>query len=287
MKKLPGLVFSERDTVSLNVLKVLKETLENLVPLEAKWKREKVFFSKDLNSFIIITQKDLVYAEDINKLKDMISRFIFVSRHESASHVPSLLVHFTGNWLKSNPLGGNPEELGVADPFLGKLCIITLLEKAKEAGLDRKYSISLEATHHGPTSIDRPLTFIEIGSSPTEWNDMRAVKVLTETLIEVLKTLPKYECKEKKVAVGFGGPHYAPSFTKIATDTEIALGHIASRYVINEASDNILLSSLERSLIKPSMVLLDWKGLKKEQRNRLIELFSQTHIELLKTKDVL
>ena len=29
----------------------------------------------------------------------------------------------------------------------------------------------MEATHHGPTSLEIPVAFVEIGSGPLEWSD--------------------------------------------------------------------------------------------------------------------
>ena len=33
------------------------------------------------------------------------------------------------------------------------------------------YEITIEATHHGPTSLKKPLLFIEIGSTEKQWAD--------------------------------------------------------------------------------------------------------------------
>ncbi|MHA1615742.1 MAG: D-aminoacyl-tRNA deacylase [Candidatus Njordarchaeales archaeon] len=286
-----GLVFSKKDPVSMNTFRTLREFVSDISSCDEIQKLSSIdydlFISKELNALLIVTSEDLIYAENVNSFRWYVNRFIFVSRHESSSHLPSLLTHFPGNWLRENPLGGNPEELGVADPIFEKTYFQMLLETVEEFNLDDKYHVSLEATHHGPTSIEKPVTFIEIGSSPQEWNDQKAIKTLIESLIKTLKTLSCSNVKYTKVAVGFGGPHYAPTFTKIVSQTDIAIAHIASRYVIDKATDTILLNALEKSYTKPTMILLDWKGLRKSQRDRLLRIFSNTNLEILKTKALL
>ena len=288
MKKPVGLVFSEKDPVSVNVLKVIKNTyLSKLERVEKSFEDiSSIFYSRDINAYLIVTTRDLVHSEHINNLEDLVSRFIFISRHESSSRLPSLLAHFPGNWLPNASLGGRPEELGIADPIFEKIYLQKIVEKVNEYGIDNQYQVSLEATHHGPTSIDKPITFIEIGSSPKEWNDEKAIAALCEAMINALHDLNTKNI-DARIALGFGGPHYAPNFTKIALKTDIAMSHIAPRYVTNKLSEQILMQSIKKSMMKPSLVILDWKGLKREQRSRLIKFFSKfPEIEVLKTKDL-
>jgi len=54
-----------------------------------------------------------------------------------------------------------------------KVALRTLKEKAQDTELS-KYTVTLEATHHGPTDMEVSVMFVEIGSSMEHWIDQRA-----------------------------------------------------------------------------------------------------------------
>src|SRR5207245_1906124 len=88
----------------------------------------------------------------------------------SKSGVPSLTAHTTGNFGGAE-LGGNPREIGRVNPDLLKNYLISL---AKQGEAVSGYQVTAEATHHGPTSLNRPVLFVEIGSEEKNWNDRDA-----------------------------------------------------------------------------------------------------------------
>ncbi len=94
--------------------------------------------------------------------------YIFLSTHRSESGIPSLTVHTTGNFTDKEVLGARPREVGAIDPDLQKNYFIALNERRSR--LDG-YEITIEATHHGPTSLRRPVLFVELGSSENQWRD--------------------------------------------------------------------------------------------------------------------
>src|SRR5438094_5467478 len=65
--------------------------------------------------------------------------------------------------------GGNPEQLSFVDPLGIMRALGTLRDESAKKGL--QIEVTMEATHHGPTSFKIPVVFVEIGSGPLEWSD--------------------------------------------------------------------------------------------------------------------
>lgn len=49
------------------------------------------------------------------------------------------------------------------------------------------FEVVYEVTHHGPTNLRKPLTFVEIGSSETEWTYEKAHEVVGESVVKALR----------------------------------------------------------------------------------------------------
>ena len=97
--------------------------------------------------------------------------FIFLSKHKSHSSIPTLTCHFTGNFSTDNSHGGYPRQIAIAYPSLLKGYLKAITDaRQKVPG----YEVTIEATHHGPTSINKPVLFIELGSSEKQWRDENA-----------------------------------------------------------------------------------------------------------------
>jgi len=193
---------------------------------------------------------------------------IVPSTHKSESSGKSLTVHVPGNWF-SNDLGGQEKTLNKCYP--SKMKTILNLIKHKAEGLD--WNITLEVDHHGPT-INNPIMFVEIGSTEKEWNDPKAIQIIAESIIEGI------EKNETFIpALGFGGSHYASKFNKFEFDSEYALGHIMPKYQADNLNDEMFKQALTKTIEPFQKVLIDWKGLKSEQRNKVIEFCELNNIE--------
>ncbi len=191
---------------------------------------------------------------------------IVLSRHRSEARVKSLTVHHTGNPLAQALAGGRPRELGVANPPRAKQLLQLLAEKAEEAGIAGEFEVTLEVTHHGPTSIEAPMVFIEIGSSEEEWRDPRARRVVAETVAEALsRRLP--DCRP---AAGFGGGHYARKHTGVMLETDICYGHIYAKYVFKAGVDDHMLGqAFTRSRPRAMLAVVEKKGVNSRDRARI------------------
>ncbi|HID09251.1 TPA: D-tyrosyl-tRNA(Tyr) deacylase, partial [Candidatus Micrarchaeota archaeon] len=108
----------------------------------------------------------------------------------------------------------------------------------------RGFSVSYEVTHHGPT-LDAPVMFVEVGSTPEQWQNEEAVAVVAEAIVASLKP------ENADTAVGFGGGHYAPRFSQIALKKNIAFGHMLPRYAFDFADEEMIRQAVERTVPAP------------------------------------
>jgi D-aminoacyl-tRNA deacylase len=182
-----------------------------------------------------------------------------------------LTSHFTGNFNKAE-FGGNARELAYAYPSLQK-CYMSNLS---EHHLDN-YQIIIEATHHGPTSLEKPLLFIEIGSSIEEWNDINAITIVCDTLMNTLKDLKK----SKKVGIGLGGTHYPSKFNRLLIEQEYALGHIMPKYALPFIDHSIIDEMINKSIESIDYIILDWKGLGRE-KEKIKSLLNYYDLEVIR-----
>ncbi|MGD1055698.1 MAG: D-aminoacyl-tRNA deacylase, partial [Nitrososphaerales archaeon] len=102
-----------------------------------------------------------VFPPDLDKFFNP-QAYIFLSRHSAESGIASLTAHTTGNFSDEVKFGGAAKELGRSDPSLLKNYLISLSKRKERLG---GYEITMEATHHGPTSLLKPVLFVEVGSS--------------------------------------------------------------------------------------------------------------------------
>jgi len=132
------------------------------------------------NVQLYIDSGNLLTLENLDDLYPDAGSFIFLSKHRSDSQIPTLTCHCTGNFAADNPYGGNPHELAISYPSLQKGYL-----KAITAARHRvpEYDVIIEATHHGPTSLKKPVLFVELGSSEKQWADSNAAAFMCDTLL--------------------------------------------------------------------------------------------------------
>jgi D-aminoacyl-tRNA deacylase len=180
---------------------------------------------------------------------------IVASRHASESEKPTLTVHAPGEIEK--------RELAVASPSTIKSALKSLLVMRDEFEL--AYEVSLEATHHGPTKLDVPVTFVEVGSSQRQWQDEKAAEAAARAIMEAVTAPIK-----GRQAIGFGGSHYAPRHTDIVLRTDVCIGHIIPKYV--DVDEGLARLAVERTQGGVQLFALDWKGLDASARAKIMKI---------------
>jgi len=83
--------------------------------------------------------------------------------------------------------------------------------------------------------------------------------------------------------LGIGGPHYNSKFTKMALENEVAFGHMIPKYAVSNLNSKILQQCIERTLEKVESAVLDWKGIRGEDKQPLLEMLTATGIPVEKT----
>ena len=138
------------------------------------------------------------------------------------------------------------------------------MKKAQEE-MDLKYEVSYECTHHGP-SLDLPVMFAELGSSPLQWRDSEAADAVARGALAAASTRRIYP-----TVLGIGGPHYNMKFTRKALETEVAFGHIIPKYAIGALDGEMLRQCVERTVEPVQKAILDWKGIRGSEKKSLLE----------------
>lgn len=272
------IVTSKKDPASLKIKNVLLEHF-SFEKLSEKFHDANIFSYRD--TLLITAKDDLIYLEYLDDYFNP-DFYIFASRHSSQSRIPGLLVHTPGNWASKADLGGNPNTLAISNPKLIKLVLARLMHWREELKLTR-FQVTMEVTHHGPTQLKRPITFVEVGSSIEEWNNGIAAQAVAFSIME---SILKFNQSNYPVAIGFGGTHYCPSFNKISLETEIAFGHMAPKYAISELTSDLISQAIKKNYKQPDFAVLDWKGLPSTQRESLISLLDKLSFPWKKSKEI-
>lgn len=200
--------------------------------------------------------------------------YVFLSTHVAESGIPSLTVHTTGNFTDQAVLGANPKEVGAIDPDLQKNYLIALSERRSRL---EGYEITIEATHHGPTSLRRPILFVELGSSEKQWGDSHAGEVIADALMASLASGKRWQ----KVALAFGGTHYPQKFNNALLEGEYALSTVVAKRYLEWIDEAMFGQIIQKTTQFPRYVLIDWKGAG-PHREKIISLSKQFALEVVR-----
>jgi D-aminoacyl-tRNA deacylase len=146
----------------------------------------------------------------------------------------------------------------------------------------RGFIACFEVTHHGPTD-DRGAVFIEVGGTEDEWKNETAAKAIAETVVEETERTFIEPAKDT-VAIGIGGGHYAPDFTKLTLRQPYAFGHICPKYALGHLNENLLKQMIVKSGAKE--IVLDWKGLK-EHKDKVVKLCEASGLPVKRVQNLL
>jgi D-aminoacyl-tRNA deacylase len=144
------------------------------------------------------------------------------------------------------------------------------LAKFKTA-MNLNYEVSYECTHHGP-SLNVPTMFVELGSSPQRWSDSKAAEAVAKA---AMQAIANFHVSNHAAAVGIGGPHYNPKFTEMALHDEAVFGHMIPKYAVSHVDAEILNQCIERTLEKVDHAVLDWKGIRGNDKPRILDALAE------------
>jgi D-aminoacyl-tRNA deacylase len=211
----------------------------------------------------ITLKEEAVNAQKLTEFFKDIELSIFLSRHSSQSGTPTLTVHTPGN-LGTAELGGVPRSVSVSPANAMQTALKTLYNLKNEMNLD--YQVSYECTHHGP-SLQVPSMFVELGGSEEQWNDKTAAGVVAQASMDAIMN---FENLSRPAVLGIGGTHYNKKFTQMALDGEALFGHMIPKYAVAIVDSEILRQCIRRTFEQVECVILDWKGIKSEDKPKLM-----------------
>ncbi len=237
---------------------------------------------------IIELDKETLYSDiSVEKYPELkeVEFLFFASTHKSQKGDPSLCLHVAGNW-RGNDLGGDEGKVCMTSSLVLKYLFGKLNENSKkDSEIADRYKVSMEATHHGP-NVSIPSCFIELGSVENEWRDEKAAKIIAETILS-LNDVEMSELKAKgwKPSIAIGGGHYCLNFNQIQLSSDYAIGHVIPDYGF-PVTEQILKEAEAKTSEQIDKVLIDWKSMKSEERQKLLEVVERVGLEYERTSNV-
>lgn len=268
------LVASSQDLAGATMIGCLKADIGFTASVDRKGAGESFISPSHKNVKLHIHNGSLLRLENLDEVYPDARSFIFLSKHRSDSKIPTLTCHCTGNFA-DNPYGGNPREIAISYPGLQKAYL-----KAITAARHRvpKYDIVIEATHHGPTSLKKPVLFVELGSTEEQWADRHTASVMCETLLGILGNSLE-RCK--MVGIALGGTHYPTKFNKLLLESEFGLAAVASKHNLEAINEQMLNQMIEKSVEKVTHIIVDSKGLG-SHKERILNMAEEAGLEIHK-----
>ncbi|NPA62392.1 MAG: D-aminoacyl-tRNA deacylase [Methanococci archaeon] len=249
------LIASNRDPASKNIAKCIREE-----------------FGVD----VFEVEKELlsITSDDLEKAH----YYIFLSKHRSKAGKPSLTVHTPGNLTENNEFGGNPKEVCPSDAILNTLLLKNIYNtymEFHELGKIGNFDVSFEVVHHSPTDLKSPTVFVEIGSTEKEWCLKEAGEIIAKSVLDTIEMIKSKNYDRKIKAVGFGGGHYAPKFTKLALSGDYYFSYLVPKYC--SVDEDVLNQLFKKTDV--DIALIDWKGCKGEDKKRYVKFFEKEGIK--------
>jgi len=269
------LVTSEKDIASQTIKTVLIEEY-GFLPTGDDFEENPILAANE-SALLITTNRDMIFCDHLEDYFDA-EVFIFCSRHRAESAKPALLVHSTGNLGFEALFGGNPQQVSVSAPSLVSVALQRLYHERQERGLD-EFDVSLEVTHHGPTSMSTPLVFIELGSNEEYWIHKDGARAVAAAIMECTN-----EPLGGESVIGFGGTHYASKFNKLVLEKGYKMGHMAPKYAVNKLTLDVVKHMATRTTGSVSKAIVDWKGMNAENKAHIFPILEEAGLEIVRDK---
>ncbi|TLX70213.1 MAG: D-tyrosyl-tRNA(Tyr) deacylase [Thaumarchaeota archaeon] len=229
----------------------------------------KIYRGKNYDLVIIPTP---TISADWLEEKYIYDGFVFLSKHATEMGTLALTCHSTGNFSEAL-FGGKPRQVAIPHPHLQKSYIQALWTKRKDFV---EFEITIEATHHGPTALNKPALFIEVGTTEKQWNDKTLCDSVAKIVEDVMSTTPN----NHDVAICFGGTHYPEKFNKELIVGQYALGTIIPKHALDFVDEKLFSHILERNK-EAKCALVDWSSLGKNKQ-KVVSLIETTNLEMIR-----
>jgi D-aminoacyl-tRNA deacylase len=260
------IVASTKDTASMNIAQKLIDNY-GFERLSESFQQNPVYckMGSCQEVKLVFINEELIHTQFITDFFTP-TLLVFVSRHSSVSGIPTLSVHTPGNFGRAE-VGGITRKVSVSPASSMKEALLEMVVQKERLMLN--YKVSYECTHHGP-SLDVPTMFVELGSSPVQWKDLKAAEAVAHAAMAAIVKQSTYSA-----VLGVGGPHYNEKFTKMALNTHLAFSHIIPKYAIPKIDAEMLKQCIQRTVEKVELAVFDWKGMRSTDKKRLIAMLDE------------
>lgn len=238
--------------------------------------KENLYYSQELKAFLAGFPEEIIHINYVDTIFD-VENYVYISKHSSVAKVRSITAHFPGNVSWNPSHGARARELAYANPYLLKSIYVRMVGFSVEEGLEEEYDVSLEATHHGPTNLSKPILYVEIGSDEEAWRDKRPARIIARSIVEALK-LKAHECGE--VTLGVGGGHYARKHSKIEAREAYCYSHIFAKYAIEYLDKRVFEEALKKTIGKCKLVMVEKKSVPSKPRKTIIDIVKKLGLEV-------
>ncbi|MFX1415593.1 MAG: D-aminoacyl-tRNA deacylase [Promethearchaeota archaeon] len=271
------LVASTQDIASQTISKVLIE--EHGFQESGSSFEGSPVYSLGNSALLITTSRDMIFANHLEQHFEA-QVFVFCSRHRAQSGRPALLVHSTGNFGADASFGGAPEQLSISTASLVSTALRRLKIERDQRSME-EFDVTLEVTHHGPTSMNTPMLFIELGSDESHWRNMDGARTVAAAALDCIRAPFQHEA-----SIGFGGTHYASKFNKLVLERNARIGHLAPKYALDDMSPSLVHQMISRSKESVARAIIDWKGTNAQQKERLFPILEDCGLEVIRASRV-
>ncbi len=208
------------------------------------------------------------FGDLFGAIMEDIEDVIFLSKHSSKADIKSLTVHPTGNYSEAL-LGGREKKLSMSDPSK----MSSTLRMMNEIYSGDIFSVTYEATHHGPLMENIPNFFIEIGTTREQWEDREALQTVVEALLSENKS-------GGGAFVGAGGGHYMPKITRYSIENSVDMGHMISKHALEHLNEAMIAQSVEKTPGCKGFIL-DRKGVKSNAKQQIKDFADISGLEVI------
>lgn len=272
------LVASKKDKASLNIKKQILKHYPFKKNSQSFQKNSTYKANLNGKEITLVTlNQESVNAQDLPECFPNSEIIIFISRHSSASGRPTLSVHTPGNFEKAE-LGGLPKTISVSPAKAMNDTLKALLHFKEELNLE--YEVSYEVTHHGP-SLNVPTMFVELGSSEKQWSNSKAAEAVARSAMHAIISFSK-PATSCSAVLGIGGTHYNQKFTCMSLVGEAIFGHMIPKHAVCKVDSEMLLQCKTKTFEKVSLAILDWKGIKSEDKPKLLSALEDAELPFKK-----
>jgi D-aminoacyl-tRNA deacylase len=127
-----------------------------------------------------------------------------------------------------------------------------------------------------------------VGSNEEEWKKSKPASIIAKSVVDLLSNF-HYEAdlpKDIPVIVGIGGGHYAPRFTDVILEGNVAFGHMIPTYQIRAGNidDAVFQQAIDKT---PNVkgVYFHRKALKKSEITYYKKICKENNINVFSSKD--